>query len=50
MKAKTVKISDKGMEVLAQNDMGERVAAAPVPINNKLLIRGVEHLFCLKSE
>lgn len=45
-----VKVGDKGMEVLSQNDMGERVAAAPVPINNKLLIRGVEHLFCLKSE
>ncbi len=42
-----VRVSDSGMEVLAQNVMGERVAAAPVPINDKLLIRGVEHLFCL---
>lgn len=42
-----VRVSDSGMEVLAQNEMGERVAAAPVPINDKLLIRGVEHLFCL---
>ena len=45
-----VKMGDTGMEVLAQNDMGERLAAAPVPINNKLLIRGVEHLFCLKGK
>ena len=43
----SVKISDGGMEVLAENDMGERLAAAPVPVNEKLLIRGVEHLFCL---
>jgi outer membrane protein assembly factor BamB len=46
----TVKVSDNGMEVLAQNDMGERVAAAPVPVNNKLLIRGIDHLFCISSE
>ncbi len=45
-----VRVSDSGMEVLAQNEMGERVAAAPVPINNKLLIRGVEHLFCLEGK
>lgn len=42
-----VKVSDTGMEVLSQNDMGERLAAAPVPINGKLLVRGVEHLFCI---
>ena len=46
----TVRVGDNGMEVLAQNDMGERVAAAPVPINNKLLIRGVEHLFCIEGK
>ena len=43
----TVQVSDSGMKVLAQNDMGERLAAAPVPINGKLLVRGVDHLFCI---
>jgi outer membrane protein assembly factor BamB len=46
----TVEVSDEGMKVLAQNDMGERLAAAPVPINDKLLVRGVEHLFCIGKE
>ena len=45
-----VKISDSGMEVLSENEMGERVAAAPVPINGKLLVRGVGHLFCIGAE
>jgi outer membrane protein assembly factor BamB len=42
-----VKVSGSGMELLSQNEMGERIAAAPVPVRNKLLIRGVDHLFCL---
>mgnify|MGYP001457242556 CR=1 FL=1 len=42
-----VKVSDVGMEVLSQNAMGERIVAAPVPVNDKLLLRGVDHLFCL---
>jgi len=45
-----VKVSDSGMKVLSENVMGERVAAAPVPVNEKLLIRGETHLFCLGSE
>ena len=45
-----VQVSDSGMKVLAQNDMGERIAAAPVPVNDKLLIRGVEHLFCFEKK
>ena len=43
----TVEIGDAGMEVISQNQMGERIAAAPVPINNKLLIRTEAHLFCI---
>ena len=46
----TVEVSDSGMKVLSQNDMGERLAAAPVPINGKLLVRGVDHLFCIGKE
>lgn len=45
-----VKVGEKGMEVLAQNEMGERLAAAPVPVNNRLLVRGREHLFCIGSQ
>ncbi|MEM1295506.1 MAG: PQQ-binding-like beta-propeller repeat protein [Verrucomicrobiota bacterium] len=45
----TVRISDEGMEVVSQNEMGERLAAAPVPVNGKLLVRGVDHLFCIDS-
>lgn len=45
-----VKIAEDGMEVLSQNEMGELVAAAPVPVRDRLLIRGVDHLFCLGSQ
>lgn len=41
-----VRIGEDGMELLSQNEMGERLAAAPVPVNDRLLIRGVQHLFC----
>lgn len=42
-----VRVGEDGMEVLSQNEMGERIAASPVPVSDKLLIRGVDHLFCL---
>ncbi len=42
-----VKVDEQGMQVLAKNEMGERLAATPVPVNNKLLVRGAEHLFCV---
>jgi outer membrane protein assembly factor BamB len=45
-----VKINDTGMEVLAQNEMGERIVAAPVPVGDRLLLRGVDHLFCLGTK
>ncbi len=34
-------------EVLAENDMGERVIATPVFLNNRILVRGEKNLFCL---
>ena len=34
-------------ELLAENDMGERIIAAPVPVANRLLLRGEKHLFCV---
>lgn len=42
-----VKVSDSGMETLAQNEMGERLVGAPVPLRERLLLRGAEHLYCL---
>ena len=34
-------------KVLAENNMGERVIASPVPVANRLLLRGERHLFCV---
>jgi outer membrane protein assembly factor BamB len=45
-----VKVGETGMEILAQNDMGERLAASPVPVKGRLLVRGEEHLFCVGKE
>ena len=45
-----VKVGEDGMEVLSQNEMGERLAATPVPVNGKLLVRGREHLFCIGAK
>lgn len=42
-----VKVSASGMETLAQNEMGERLVGAPVPVRGRLLLRGAEHLYCL---
>ena len=38
---------DGGFELLSQNDMGERLIASPVPVGDRLLIRGETHLFCV---
>jgi outer membrane protein assembly factor BamB len=35
-------------EVLAENPMEEQVIASPVPVENRLLIRGDKHLFCIE--
>ena len=37
-------------ELLAENTMGERVIASRVPVSNRLLIRGEQHLFCVAAE
>jgi outer membrane protein assembly factor BamB len=41
-----VRVGEK-FELLGQNPMGERIMAAPVPVGNRLLIRGHNHLFCI---
>ncbi len=38
---------DGKFEVLAENNMGERVIATPVLLNNRILMRGEKNLFCL---
>lgn len=45
-----IKVGEGGMELLSQNEMGERIAASPVPVGDRLLLRGVEHLFCLGAK
>lgn len=38
---------DNKFEVLAENNMGERVIATPVLLNDRILVRGEKNLFCL---
>jgi outer membrane protein assembly factor BamB len=38
-----------GFELVSEIPMGERIIASPVPVANRLLIRGDDHLFCVKS-
>jgi outer membrane protein assembly factor BamB len=40
---------EPGFELLAENQMGERVIASPVPTSNRILIRGEQHLFCIAA-
>jgi outer membrane protein assembly factor BamB len=40
------RVEDK-FQLLAENNMGERVIASPVAVANRLLIRGERHLFCV---
>ena len=42
------KVKDK-FELLAENNMGERIIASPVALANRLFIRGEKHLFCIGS-
>lgn len=39
----------KGFKFLGEFDMGERVIASPVPVNDKILIRGEKNLMCFGS-
>jgi hypothetical protein len=38
---------DGKFELLSENDMGEQIIAAPVPVGGRLLLRGEKHLFCV---
>jgi outer membrane protein assembly factor BamB len=43
-------VTNDHYELLAENDMDERVIGSPVPVLNRIFIRGVDHLFCLARE
>jgi outer membrane protein assembly factor BamB len=43
-------VSDTGFKELAENNMGERVIATPVPIRGGLLVRGEDHLFRITNK
>jgi len=45
----TAKITGK-FELLGENPMGEQTIASPVPVHDRLLIRGDQHLFCLAAK
>ncbi|MDB4392204.1 hypothetical protein N9006_02525 [bacterium] len=45
-----IKIDENGMEVVSQNDMGEKIAATPVFSDGRILLRGAEHLYCIGSD
>ncbi len=42
-------VANDRFELLAQNDMQQRVIGSPVPVANRIFIRGENHLFCLGS-
>ena len=37
-------------ELLAENRMGEQMIASPVPLANRLFLRGERHLFCVEED
>ena len=43
-------IANGQLELLAENDMGESVIGSPVPVGNRILLRGEKHLFCVAGE
>ena len=42
-------VSD-GFKLVAENNLGERMIASPVPVDNRLLLRGEKHLFCIAAD
>lgn len=41
---------DGKFTLLAENSMGEKVVASPVPVASRLLIRGEQNLFCITGQ
>jgi len=44
------KVTSEGLEMLAENDMGESVIGSPVPAGDGILIRGEGNLFYIAAE
>jgi outer membrane protein assembly factor BamB len=42
--------SEGEFKVLAENNLGERLIASPVPVAGRLLFRGEKHLICIGSQ
>ena len=40
-----LRLKDDGVDVMSENDMGERIIASPIAVNGLLIIRGSQHLF-----
>jgi outer membrane protein assembly factor BamB len=45
----SVRLQKGGFKVLAENDMGERLIATPIPLGDRLILRGAEHLYSIKG-
>ena len=43
-------VADDKFELLAENNMAESVIGSPVPLSNRILLRGETHLFCVAKE
>ena len=43
------KITAEKFELLSENNLGERFVATPVAANDRLFLRGDNHLFCIKA-
>jgi outer membrane protein assembly factor BamB len=43
----TARADGERFELLGENPMGERILATPVPVANRLFLRGDAHLFCV---
>ncbi len=41
---------ENGFRLLAENSMGESIIASPVACSNRLLFRGIHHLFCVSDK
>jgi outer membrane protein assembly factor BamB len=44
------KLSAEGFQLLSQNDMGEPIIGSPVPTEDRILLRGENHLFCVGKQ
>ena len=43
----TMRLGASGFKLLAENNMGERIIASPVPVDSMIFLRGSKHLFCV---